>query len=310
MRKHRLNNVYEDHDVRYEYAAFYLTDPKDPTPHDLLDRRLDHAHGALDDELASGDDGGRLLPLEHGTGDLRGVGQLRDAGFDDRHTGGRDPGGHFVGELRRDLIGIVAQGHPTRVGGVVGIGIRDVPDGGLGLDGHELLEVVDFEHRLCGVPDLPDDDGADLDRVAVEVVDFQRRGLMVADAGGDLILRVERVDEPQPRLPDGADVLPVQLEDDSMSGRHRGAALEEEHRGDEAQHAENDEDDPDRRRRDGHDQTDDPEQRGQQEQDDGSGDREISGYAAGGALPHPLAFRGDDACRPPTAGVRCRGGRR
>src|SRR5699024_4835468 len=153
-------------------------------------------------------------------------------------------------------------------------------------------------------------DGADLDRIAVEIVDFQRRGLMVADAGGDLVLRVERVDEPQPRLPDGADVLSVQLEDDGMSRRYRGAALEEEHRGDEAQDAENDEDDPDRRRRDRHDQTDDPEQRGQQEQDDGSGDREIAGYAAGGALPHTLTFGGDDPCRARTAGIGGRGGRR
>src|SRR5699024_7632547 len=289
-RLRRLITAEDDHEVRHEIAALGLTEPNDPTSLDLLDRRLDHAHRTLADELTSGDDGGGLLPLEHGTGDLRGIGQLCDAGFDDRHTCGRDAGGDFVGELRRDLIGIVAQGHPTRVGGVVGIGVRDVPDCGLGLDGHEFLEVVDFEHRLCGVLDPPDDDGADLDRIAVEIVDFQRRGLMVADAGGDLVLRVERVDEPQPRLPDGADVLSVQLEDDGMSRRYRGAAHEEEHRGDAAQDAENDEDDPDRRRRDRHDQTDDPEQRGQQEQDDGSADREIAGYAAGGALPHTLTF--------------------
>ena len=37
--------------------------------------------GAFNDHVAGVDDGGGLLALEHGGGDLRGVGQVSDAGF-------------------------------------------------------------------------------------------------------------------------------------------------------------------------------------------------------------------------------------
>jgi hypothetical protein len=45
-----------------------------------------------------------------------------------------------------------------------------LPDGGLGLDRDEGV-VVDGVGGGGGVADLPDDDGGDLDRVAVGVVD-------------------------------------------------------------------------------------------------------------------------------------------
>ena len=37
--------------------------------------------GTFNDHVAGVDDGGGLLALEHGGGDLRGVGQVSDAGF-------------------------------------------------------------------------------------------------------------------------------------------------------------------------------------------------------------------------------------
>src|SRR4029450_9743428 len=68
--------------------------------------------------------------------------------------------------------------------GVVGVAGGDVPDGGFGLDGDELREVVDRVERLGGVLNLPDDHCGDLDRVAVGVIDLGHRGLLVADPGG------------------------------------------------------------------------------------------------------------------------------
>src|SRR5690606_25764488 len=43
-------------------------------------RRLDHAHGTLDDQLPGCDDRARLLALEHRRGDLGGVGEVGEAG--------------------------------------------------------------------------------------------------------------------------------------------------------------------------------------------------------------------------------------
>ena len=104
---------------------------------------------------------------------------------------------------------------------------------GLSLDGDELLEIIDFEQCLSRVLDLPDDHCADFDRIAIEVIDFERRRLVVADARGDLDLRIEGVDEAQSRLAHCADVLAVELQDDSIARSHGRASLEQEHRGNE-----------------------------------------------------------------------------
>jgi len=84
-----------------------------------------------------------------------------------------------VGDLGRqalgDLFGVVAQRKLAAAVAGVGVAGRDVPDGGLGLDGDELGEVVDGVDGAGGVAYLPDDHGGDLDRVAVGVVDLGLR---------------------------------------------------------------------------------------------------------------------------------------
>ena len=47
-----------------------------------VERHFDHADRAFDDALAGGDDGAGLLPLQHGRGDFRRVGEVADARFD------------------------------------------------------------------------------------------------------------------------------------------------------------------------------------------------------------------------------------
>ncbi len=54
----------------------------------LLDGHVDHGDGALDDLLARGDDGLRLLAAQHRLGDLGGVGEVREAGVVHLHAGG------------------------------------------------------------------------------------------------------------------------------------------------------------------------------------------------------------------------------
>jgi hypothetical protein len=78
-----------------------------------------------------------------------------------------------------------------------------MPDGGLGLDGDELGEVIDGVQGAGRVLNLPDDHGRDLDRVAVRVIHLGLSRLLVADPGGHLPPAGERVDPVQPRAPDG-----------------------------------------------------------------------------------------------------------
>jgi hypothetical protein len=120
----------------------------------------------------------------------------------------------------------------------------DVPDGGLGLDGDELDEVVDLEHGPGGVGDLPDDDGGDLDRVAVGVVDLQHVGLVVADAGRDLAPLGERVDPAQPVGPDRALVAAEELDHAGLAGADRGEPDRDDQPGQEGQDAEDDREGP------------------------------------------------------------------
>ena len=119
--------------------------------------------------------------------------------------------------------------------GVVRVAGRDVPDRGLGLDRHELDEVVHRVQGLGGVPDLPDDHGRDLDRVAVGVVHLGHRGLVVADPGGYLAPLGERVDKAHPGSPDRAVVLAEQLDHAGLTGLDRGQAAEQQRANDREQ---------------------------------------------------------------------------
>ena len=67
---------------------------------------------------------------------------------------------------------------------------------------HEVLVVVDVEHRLGRVDDPPDDDGSDLDRVAVVVVHLQLAAFEVADAQRQPPARCQRIHPPESGLLD------------------------------------------------------------------------------------------------------------
>jgi hypothetical protein len=84
--------------------------------------------------------------------DLRRVGEPGDPRLDDPDAGRRDPRADLRRELAGDLLGVVAQGQLALGVRVVRVAVRDVPDRGLGLDGDELDEVVDLEHRLPRCP--------------------------------------------------------------------------------------------------------------------------------------------------------------
>jgi hypothetical protein len=112
-----------------------------------------------------------------------------------------------------------------------------MPDGCLGLDGDELREVVDGIDGAGGVADLPDDDGGDLDRVAVGVVDLGLCRLLVADPGRDHDPVGERVHPLQGGIADGAAVLAEQLDNARLAGHDGCQPAQREHGGEENKNA-------------------------------------------------------------------------
>ncbi|MPN05540.1 hypothetical protein SDC9_152791 [bioreactor metagenome] len=142
--------------------------------------------------LGAREHGGGLLALQHRLSDFGGIGERRDAGLDDLQAGDRDARGDLLGEFTGDQIGGAAQALLARLGEVVGMRSRDVTQCGFGLHLHEILVGLDSEDRLGSVGDLPDDDGRDIDRIAVGVIDLQLIGLEVADLDRDSLLARQR----------------------------------------------------------------------------------------------------------------------
>ena len=102
----------------------------------------------------------------------------------------------------------------------------------LGLDVHEVLEVVDLEQRLGRVGHPPHDDGGDLDRVAVVVIDLELGGLEVAHPHGDATSFGQRVDPVQALLADRPVVAAEQDECAGFVGVDRREAAEADGRED------------------------------------------------------------------------------
>ena len=84
------------------------------------------------------------------------------------HAGLAEPLLDLVAQVRVDLVAVAAQRRLPVVVRVVRIALRHLAQRGFGLDLHEVFVVVDAEHGFGRVDHLPDDDGGDLDRIAVD----------------------------------------------------------------------------------------------------------------------------------------------
>jgi len=118
-----------------------------------------------------------------------------------------------------------------------GLGVRsEVAHGGLGLDAHVLLEVVDVERGLRGVAHPPDDGRRDLDRVAALVVDLETLAGEVAGAQAHLLLLEERIGPAQPLGAVGALVRTEQQQDGPLVRLQHVQAGHQERAGDQQRH--------------------------------------------------------------------------
>ncbi len=75
------------HDVVYHIYLALVVKIETAFGLQLADGHLGHTHRAVHDDLTGGQDSGGLLPLEHGGGDLRSVGQMGEPGVHDLHAG-------------------------------------------------------------------------------------------------------------------------------------------------------------------------------------------------------------------------------
>jgi hypothetical protein len=138
-------------------------------------------------ELAAGaDDGLGLLPAQHRAGDLRRVGEVREAALVHADAGHRQPIRERLLQLEAHQVVVAAQRDLLVLDVVVGIARADGAHRRLDLRGDEGLVVVHIEQRLRGVGDPPHHLGGDLYRVAAQVVHLDLLRDQVVRAHRDL----------------------------------------------------------------------------------------------------------------------------
>jgi hypothetical protein len=106
---------------------------------------------------------------------------VADAGLEHLDAGLGQPILDLAFQVLGDGGGVAAQRGVLIVVRVVRVAGGEIAQRRFALDVDVVVVVVDLEERFGGVDDTPDDDGGDLDRVALEVVDLEPRALEIAD---------------------------------------------------------------------------------------------------------------------------------
>ena len=189
---------------------------------------LHHAHRAVHDLLAGGDDGIGLLPLQHHLRDFRGVGQVVDPRFRYRNPGRGDPFPYFVAERFGHFLYGGPQAGGLSLGQIIGVAGGQMTNGRFGLYLYVFDKVVHIETRLGCIFHAPDHDGRDLDRVAVFVVHLQSLAVEIPGSQGDLRLAVEGIHPPESLLPHRPRVFAEQRKHTGFVRFQREKSLEAE----------------------------------------------------------------------------------
>src|ERR1700722_14878308 len=109
------------------------------------------------------------------------------------------------------------------------MGCGDVAQCGLGLDRNEVPVVIDRVNRLRGVSDLPDDDGCDLNGVAMGIVDLEMVGFEVPDPHAYVVARCQWHHPGEAWSPDGTHVATEELNYPGLTGLHDHQRAEYNH---------------------------------------------------------------------------------
>ena len=146
-----------------------------------VEGHLYHSHGAVHNHLPGVDDGGCLLSLKHDGCDLRRVGQISDACFNDfkarignllldfiTDSESYDLAGPSEAAFIRDTVsgGVHVGSH------VIGIDPHNIPECAVTLQGEIFLIIIHVKYSLGGVNHPPHNGNSDLNRISQAVVDF------------------------------------------------------------------------------------------------------------------------------------------
>nr|WP_246665890.1 MULTISPECIES: hypothetical protein [Agrobacterium] len=74
----------------------------------------------------------------------------------------------------------------------------DFAKGGFCLHGDEILEIVDFQKRLCAISDMPNKRGSDLYRIARRIIDLDRFNVVGLETTGDTLNAEEGIHPAKP----------------------------------------------------------------------------------------------------------------
>ena len=96
---------------------------------ELLERHVDHAHRAVYDLLARGDDGLGLLAAQHGLRDLGRVGQMRETRLLDVHAGLFEPLMQFLAQRDGNGVTSAPQRKFILLALVIGVAAREMAHG-------------------------------------------------------------------------------------------------------------------------------------------------------------------------------------
>ena len=123
-----------------------------------------------------------MLPLEHGAGNFRCVGEVADSRFQHFYPRFAQTLLNFDLEDLTDFIGASAQGNGLSLVVVIGVTGCHVANGGFALDRDVVFVIVNFEDGFCSVNYSPDDHGGDLYWIAGRIVDLELTTLEITDS--------------------------------------------------------------------------------------------------------------------------------
>ena len=199
-----------------------------------VERHFDHADGALDQRLAGGDHGLRLLAAQHGHRDLGGIGKVRKAAFIDGDARDLEPLDQFGAQFGANLVMVAAQGDFLVLEVVIGIARADGAHGRLDLDHDESLVIIDVEQGLGGIGHAPDHLGCHLDGVSAQIVDLDLVGDDVVGAHAEFFLAKPWPHPAQAGFAVGALVGTKHRDDGGLIGLQDVEALGEQDEGNDA----------------------------------------------------------------------------
>ena len=143
-----------------------------------------HSDCSFDNFLPGSNYCRRLLPLQHSVRNFRCVSQMTETRLNDLDPSLAEAVLDFSLKKRSHLLRATAQAKILSflAKTVIGMCCCQVTQRGFALNLNVVLVVIDLKQRLGGINNSPDNNGRDINRVALAVIDLERTGLKVSES--------------------------------------------------------------------------------------------------------------------------------